>query len=36
VDLIKNSETKTSLSVEHLVLNCPYHLRLDTIGDIVL
>lgn len=36
VDLIKNSDIKTSVGVEHMALNCPYNLRIDTIGDLVL
>jgi hypothetical protein len=36
IDLINKSETKTSVTVDHLALNCPYHLRIDTLGDVVL
>ena len=36
IDLIKNSEVKTAKTVEHLAINCPYHMRVETIGDVVL
>lgn len=36
IDLVKNSEVKTAKTVEHLAINCPYHMRVETIGDVVL
>jgi hypothetical protein len=36
VDLIKYSENKTSVGVEHLAIAIPYHLRTAAIGDVVL
>jgi len=36
IDLVKNSEAKTVKTVEHLAINCPYHMRVETIGDVVL
>ena len=35
VDLIKDSEIRTSKTVEHLALNCPYYHRNSVIADIV-
>lgn len=35
VDLIKNSDVRTSKTVEHLSLNCPYYHRNSVIADIV-
>ena len=36
IDLIKNSEVRTAKTVEHLAINCPYHMRVETIADVVL
>jgi ATP-dependent RNA helicase DDX21 len=35
VDLIKDSEIRTSKTVEHLSLSCPYYNRMSIIADIV-
>jgi ATP-dependent RNA helicase DDX21 len=35
VDLIKDSDIRTSKTVEHLSLNCPYYHRNSVISDIV-
>ena len=35
VDLIKDSEIRTSKTVEHLALNCPYYHRNSVIADLV-
>lgn len=36
IDLVKGSEVKTAKTVEHMAINCPYHMRVETIGDVVL
>lgn len=36
IDLVANSEVKTAKTVEHLAINCPYHMRVETIADVVL
>jgi ATP-dependent RNA helicase DDX21 len=35
IDLIKDYEIRTSKTVEHLALNCPYYHRNSVIADIV-
>lgn len=35
VDLIKDSDIRTSKTVEHLALNCPYYHRNSVIADLV-
>lgn len=35
IDLIKNSEIKTSKTVEHLGISCPYYSRNSVIADVV-
>jgi ATP-dependent RNA helicase DDX21 len=35
VDLIKDSEMRTSKTVEHLALGCPYYQRNSVIADLV-
>lgn len=36
IDLVKNTDSKTSKNVEHLAINCPYTTRSETIADIVM
>ena len=35
VDLVKGSEVKTSITVEHLAILCPYSMRIGAMGDVV-
>jgi ATP-dependent RNA helicase DDX21 len=34
IDLAKDLKNKTSKTVEHLAINCPYHNRLSALADI--
>lgn len=36
VDLTKDLKNKTSQTVNHLAINCPYHNRMSTLADILI
>jgi len=36
VDLAKDLQNKTSRTVSHLAINCPFHNRMSTLADILL
>jgi ATP-dependent RNA helicase DDX21 len=36
IDLAQNLKNKTSKTVNHLAINCPYHNRLAALADILL
>jgi len=36
IDLARDLKNKTSKTVDHLAINCPYHNRLSALADILL
>lgn len=36
IDMIKINGNQTSETIQHLAINCPYHQRIQVIGDVVL
>lgn len=36
VDMVKLNGCQTSETIQHLAINCPYHQRIQVIGDVVL
>lgn len=36
VDLIRSDDNRTSKTVEHMAINCPYSQITETIGDVIL
>ena len=36
VDMVKLNGNQTSETIQHLAINCPYHQRIQVIGDVVL
>ena len=36
IDLVKDLKNKTSKTVQHLAINCPYHNRITALADILI
>lgn len=36
IDLVKDLKNKTSKGVSHLIINCPYHNRINALADILI
>ena len=36
MDLVKDLKNKTSRTVQHLAINCPYHNRINALADILI
>jgi len=36
IDLVKDLKNKTSRTVDHLAINCPYHNRVSALADILV